>query len=211
MAVIEVSGAECDGELCRALTGEPVQFTDASTGRVESRRWEFGDGSESDLPELARSWAEPGFYDVTLWVSDGAHESTALRVFLVESSSPAGTCESSAERLCLQDSRYAVTVDWRTADSNGQGRVVHAGTNDSGLFTFFNAENWEVLIKVLDGCAVNSHVWVYGASTTDVGYTIQVTDTATATGTVKEYRNESGMPAPAITDSAAFPDACLPQ
>ena len=205
MAVIEVSGAECDGELCRALTGEPVQFADASTGPVASRRWEFGDGSESDLPALAHSWTEPGFYDVTLWVSDGARESTASRVFLVESS-PAGMCESSAERLCLQDSRYAVTVDWWTADSNGRGRVVHAGTNDSGLFTFFNRENWEVLIKVLDGCAHNGHVWVYGASTTDVGYTIQVTDTVT--GTVKQYRNEPGLPAPAITDATAFVDGC---
>lgn len=28
------------------------------------------------------------------------------------------------------------------------------GTKDSGLFRFFDPDNWEVLIKVLDGCAV---------------------------------------------------------
>ena len=82
------------------------------------------------------------------------------------------------------------------------GSVVHAGTNDSGLFTFFNRENWEILIKVLDGCALNGHVWVYGASTTDLGYTIRVTDTVT--DVVQEYRNEPGLPAPAITDATAF-------
>ena len=145
----------------------------------------------------------------TLTVSDGTTESTARHVFLVESSSPAGTCVSDVETLCLQDSRYAVTVDWRTAAGSGRGSVVHAGTNDSGMFTFFDRNNWEVLIKVLDGCALNEHVWVFGASTTDLGYVIRVTDTAT--GTVKEYRNEPGMPASAITDTRAFPEGCRPQ
>ena len=206
MAVIAVSGVECDRELCRALTGEPVEFADTSTGPAGSRRWEFGEGTESSLPRPAHSWSEPGFYEVTLWVSDGARESTSSRVFLVESSSPAGTCESSAERRCLQDSRYAVAVEWRKPDGeSGSGSVVHAGTNDSGLFTFFSRENWEILIKVLDGCAVNGHVWVYGASTTDLGYSIRVTDTVT--GVVKEYGNEPGLPAPAITDATAF-QAC---
>ena len=65
---------------------------------------------------------------------------------------------------------------------------------------------WEVLLKVLDGCALNGHVWVFGASTTDLGYVIRVTDTAT--GKVKEYRNEPGTPAAAITDAKAFPDGC---
>ena len=207
MAVIEVSGVECDRELCRALTGEPVEFADTSTGPAASRRWEFGEGTESDLRKLAHSWSEPGFYEVTLWVSDGARESTSARVFLVESSSPAGTCESSPEKRCLRDSRYSVAVEWRKPDDeSGAGSVVHEGTDDSALFTFFNRENWEVLIKVLDGCALNGHVWVYGASTTDLGYRIRVTDTVT--GTVKEYRNDPGQPAPAITDAKAFPESC---
>ncbi|MXX74226.1 MAG: hypothetical protein F4Y77_02330 [Holophagales bacterium] len=59
-----------------------------------------------------------------------------------------------------------------------------------------------MLIKLLDGCSANGHVWVFGAATTDLGYVIRVTDTAT--GAVKEYRNEPGMPADAITDVAAF-------
>ena len=77
---------------------------------------------------------------------------------------------------------------------------------DSGVFRFFDADNWEILIKVLDGCAVNGHHWVYGASTTDLGYAIRVRDTVT--DDVKEYRNEAGRPAPAITDGKAFPDSC---
>ena len=98
-------------------------------------------------------------------------------------------------------------MKWLTDDGgSGLGRVVHAGTNDSGLFWFFGRPNWEVLVKVLDGCALNGHVWVFGASTTDVGYSILVTDTVT--GLVKEYRNPPGQPAAAITDSMAFPESC---
>ena len=81
------------------------------------------------------------------------------------------------------------------------------GTDDSALFHFFEpGDNWEVLVKVLDACSVNGHVWVFGASTTDLGYAIRITDTVT--GEVKEYRNEAGTPAAAITDVTAFPDAC---
>ena len=86
------------------------------------------------------------------------------------------------------------------------GSVVRAGTNDSGLFQFFGTDNWEMLIKVLDGCSVNGHVWVFGAATTDLGYRIEVTDTAT--GEVREYLNEPGRPAPASTASTAFENAC---
>ena len=202
--------AECPDGLCRALTGVAVSFTDASTGEVRSRTWDFGDGTVSRRANPAHSWAEPGFYDVTLTATAGSEESTVSRTFLVEAAQPAGTCVANATTRCLQDSRYSVTVDWQTADgSEGQGSVVRAGTNDSGLFTFFDANNWEVLSKVLDGCAMNDHVWVFGASTTDLGYAIRVTDTTT--GTVKEYRNEPGMPAPAITDSGAFPGGCRQQ
>jgi len=117
---------------------------------------------------------------------------------------PSGTCLADGETLCLRDSRYAVRVDWwAAAGDSGAGSVVQAGTNDSGMFTFFNRANWEVLIKVLDGCDVNGHVWVFGASTTNLGYVIRVTDTVT--GEVKEYRNEAGQAAAAITDVTAFP------
>ncbi|MCY3969319.1 MAG: M14 family zinc carboxypeptidase [Acidobacteria bacterium] len=121
-----------------------------------------------------------------------------------------GACEADPETLCLQDSRYAVTVEWRKPDGEtGVGAVVNAArTNESGLFTFFSPDNWEILIKVLDGCALNGHVWVYAASTTDLGYTIRVTDKLTET--VKEYENEPGVAAPTITDGTAFPQGCRP-
>ena len=153
---------------------------------------------------MEHAWSVPGYYRVTLWTSNGRDSSTATLLFLVEASRPAGDCASDADTRCLQDSRYDVSVTWRTADGRrGQGTVVRVGTNDSGMFWFFDPNNYEVLVKILDGCAVNGNTWVFAASTTNLGYEIRVVDTAT--GTTRTYSNEPGRAAPAITDVAAFP------
>ncbi len=119
----------------------------------------------------------------------------------------AGSCQADAETLCLRDSRFEVKMKWRSAaGESGAGRAVDAGAKDSGLFRFFDPENWEVLIKVLDGCAINGRIWVLGASTTDLGYWIRVKDTVT--GDSRSYWNEPGRPAPAIVDTEAFSLPC---
>ena len=198
--------AVCESDLCRVRTGHPVPFTDTSSGGVRFRTWDFADGANSKHRRPTHAWESPGFYTVELIVGDGEQESTASRTVLVEAADPSGTCEYRKDTLCLRDSRYAVSVDWRTADKAGQGTVVHAGTNDSGMFSFFDLNNWEVLVKVLDGCAMNGHVWVFGALTTDLGYSLTVTDTVT--GSVSEYRNETGSQASGIADATAFSDGC---
>ena len=120
---------------------------------------------------------------------------------------PAGSCRSDAQTLCLRDSRFEAKAYWRSADGgSGAARVVNEGTDESGIFEFFGPENWEILLKVLDGCSTNGHVWVLGASTTDLGYRIEVTDTVT--GESKRYENEPGQPAPAIIDTEAFSRIC---
>ena len=95
---------------------------------------------------------------------------------------------------------------WKADGESGVGRVVEEGTDDSGMFQFFDPENWEVLIKVLDGCRTNGRMWVLGASTTDLGYRIRVTDTITEES--RSYTNEPGRPAPAIVDTEAFSQPC---
>ena len=47
-----------------------------------------------------------------------------------------------------------------------------------------------MVVKTLDGCAINGHYWVYAAGLTDVGLTLTVLDTRT--GTTKVYENELG-------------------
>ncbi len=114
-------------------------------------------------------------------------------------------CTPDAITLCLNNGRFMVQVSWTDFQGNtGVGNVVPGVTStDSGLMWFFSADNWELLLKVLNGCGVNSNYWVFGAAATNVGYTIQVTDTQT--GAIRTYTNPLGTTSPAITDTAAFP------
>ncbi len=112
-------------------------------------------------------------------------------------------CFSNPVQRCLNQSRFEVEVEWRDfAGDTGLGRAVSHGSADSGLFWFFTPENWEMLVKVLDGCGINGYHWVFAGATTNVEYTLRVTDTET--GQVREYFNPLGRSAPAITDTSAF-------
>lgn len=114
-----------------------------------------------------------------------------------------GPCAPSVYALCLNDERFRVEVEWGDARGHdGWGRAYSARSDDSGLLWFFGPENWEIMVKVLDGCQNNGHYWVFAAATTDVEYTLRVTDVLT--GDVREYLNPLGHSSPAVTDTAAF-------
>jgi hypothetical protein len=81
--------------------------------------------------------------------------------------------------------------------------VVPFGSNDSGLLYFFDEDNVEMLVKVIDACGFNGHFWVFAAATTNVEYTLRVRDTDD--DRVETYFNPLGIASPAITDTAAFP------
>ena len=116
---------------------------------------------------------------------------------------PREECLAGPSNLCLNQSRFRVEVAWENqGGERGAGEVVPFGSDDSGLFWFFEDTNWEMLIKVLDGCPANGHFWVFAAATTDVAYTLTVTDTVT--GLSKAYLNPLGTAAPAITDTGFF-------
>ncbi len=116
---------------------------------------------------------------------------------------PVDPCQADESALCLNGERFRVEVSWRDfAGSSGVGQVVPASTDDSGLFWFFSANNWEMLAKVIDGCDFNQRVWVFAAAITNVEYRLRVTDTVS--GEVKEYFNPLGESAAATTDIDAF-------
>ena len=106
----------------------------------------------------------------------------------------------------MNDGRFEVEIEWEDFEGvTGLAQKDPFQSADSGLMYFFSPNNLEVLVKVLDGCAINDRVWVFAAATTDVRYTLRVRDTVT--GTVKTYVNPLGTAADAITDTDAF-DVC---
>jgi hypothetical protein len=103
--------------------------------------------------------------------------------------------------LCLNDSRYEVEIDWRSAGDSGQGNAVPL-TTDSGTFWFFDEDNVEAIVKVLDACVINDHVWVFAAGLTDVETLLTVTDSELPRS--RSYQSTLGVPFPPILDVEAF-------
>jgi hypothetical protein len=157
---------------------------------------DFDDDGQMDLiiNEMVGNGVAPGTVDVgNLLVLGGS----AFAGVNTNGCSPAPTAP------CVQQGRFQAEVSWRNFDgATGVGTSVSSDAEDSALFWFFQAENWELLVKVIDGCSNNGHFWVFAAATTNVEYTLRVTDTLT--GVFQEYVNPLGTASAAITDTAAL-------
>ena len=111
-----------------------------------------------------------------------------------------GGCAPDATRLCLNGNRFQAEVAWTVPGlGSGEGHAVPL-TADTGSFWFFSNSNLELIVKVLDGRAVNRHFWVFYGGLSDVEYTLTVTDTAT--GTRETYTNTAHRLASAADVSA---------
>lgn len=118
---------------------------------------------------------------------------------------PVIPCVPSATALCLNQGRFQVQVAWHTADQNGVATAVPIeSAPDSGLFYFFGSSNIEMLVKVLNACvpALGNKYWVFFAATTNVEFTMTVTDTQN--GVARTYHNPLGMAALPVQDTNAF-------
>ncbi len=112
------------------------------------------------------------------------------------------SCAASETALCLREGRYQVRADWRVGEQSGAAKGIPR-TTDTGMFWFFSPDNVELIVKVLDGCAINGHRWVLMGGLTDVVVDIAVTDSET--GDTKMYTSPGGSPFPTMFDVTAFP------
>jgi predicted esterase len=165
---------------------------------------------QTAYPRLVEQWQRLGVpfeEDVRAGYRHGDLPAAAVAAgfaFLAAQELPAtSACTPSPTALCLAGDRYRVEVDWVAGGTAGAGRVVPVGSDNSGLFWFFDPANWEMLVKVLDACAVNGHRWVFAAATTDVAFSLRARDEVS--GVDWRFDHPGGAAAPAITDTAAFP------
>lgn len=153
-----------------------------------------------------------------VWQLVSSDSATAIFIRLAVDHPPTGgggtgTCQSSDTVLCISDQpgdgRFEVTVSFDTVSGGGSSGSAHAialsslGVHRGGLFWFFGVDNPEVLIKVLNGCAINGHYWVFYSAATTVGLDVQVLDTHTG----RNWRriNIDGFSAQPVNDVQAFP------
>jgi CSLREA domain-containing protein len=114
-------------------------------------------------------------------------------------------CVPGGSVLCLQEGRFRVsaTLDERFPSRGAQAVPL---TDDTGNYWFFAPDNLEIMVKVLDGCALNGRFWVFASGLTDVGVQLEVVDLAS--GTTRVYDHEQGTTFPPRLDTDAFP--CSP-
>ncbi|MEM1250275.1 MAG: hypothetical protein AAGK22_28160 [Acidobacteriota bacterium] len=111
-------------------------------------------------------------------------------------------CSEDDNTLCLNGDRFEIRIDFTTSNGDsGEGRAEEL-TNDTGYFWFFDQANVEVVVKVLDGCAINGNFWVFAGGLTDVE--VQMTIRDTENGTVKTFDNPQKTPFDPVQDTGAF-------
>ena len=113
-----------------------------------------------------------------------------------------GGCTPSSTAICLNNNRFKVQATFATATQGTTSAIPVKLTDDSGYLWFFNSNNIELVVKVLNACGVNNRYWVFAAGLTNVRVDITVTDTQT--GATKTYPNFLNTPFPPLQDTNAF-------
>ena len=115
----------------------------------------------------------------------------------------AGYANCRPETVLLKfDGGYEVGMCYETpAGDTAEAKSGIWSSSESGLLWFFSRGNAEVLIKVLDGCSLNGHYWVFAAPVTDVAFNLYVRN---AEGRTWPHYNRQGEIATARNDTFAF-------
>ena len=88
---------------------------------------------------------------------------------------------------CLGGGRFHVSVGFTAPHSFDPTSSVNTYTAsrlpgafgpNAALYYFFDPDNPEMLLKVLNGCTTNGYWWVYGSAATDLPYKIAISDLA---------------------------------
>jgi plastocyanin len=198
--------------------GDSVRFTnaggfhnvtadDGSFRCADGCDGEGGHGAPSGNPwSVTRSFTQPGTY-LYHCEEHGGPGGVGMSGRVIVQAAPGTPCVPGHNTLCLgEGGRFKAEVAW-SSQSSGSGNAVAvplASAPQSGLFYFIDPSNIEMLVKVLNACvpALGNHYWVFFAATTNVQFTLTVTDTRS--GQVKTYTNALNHAASPVQDTNAF-------
>jgi plastocyanin len=128
---------------------------------------------------------------------------TMADVQILDDDAESGPCIADDQTLCLTGGRFRVTVDFTAPGEATRAAQKIELRDDSGLFWFFNESNVEMLVKTLDACVDPfNRFWVFYAATTNVEFTLRVTDTER--NQTRQYQNSQGQAALPVQDTDAF-------
>ncbi|MFL6261621.1 MAG: Calx-beta domain-containing protein [Thermoanaerobaculia bacterium] len=138
--------------------------------------------------------------------SPGCNATAAPSAIRTEGDTEGSTAACDETRaVCLDGGRFEATVQWRPSASRtdqGSKRLALPEAPDTALFASSREEEPQVLLHVLDRCAVNGHYWLDLAAVTDLEFTLKVRDTQT--GRIRTYHKAAGTTPAPLRDAEAF-------
>ena len=193
------------GEAVPELRGNYL-FGDFCTGAVRAARRPESVGEDWEVRDLLlevpglTSFGEDVHGEIYLSSFGGS-------LFRIRSVAEPGSCAPGPRHLCLVDGRFRVEARWETRDGDSGLGTARPLTDDTGSFWFFDPDNLELVVKVIDACEPFDRFWVFAAGLTNVDVRLTVVDTkASGTGAdaIQEYINPLGTPFAPIQDTEAF-------
>ncbi len=184
-----------------ACVGQPVQFTDLSTGNITTRSWVFPSGTPGTSTQTNPTvvWNTPGTYSVKLTVqSPGGSVSTTKQVVIKPQ--PVANFTFTVDGLTVSfnsTSTNAITHEWDFGD--GQGSF-----EEDPVYTYGAAGNYTVKLTVTNECGTATRTqFVITAPTADftanpttgcAPLTVQYTNQSSSNATSYVWQFQGGTP-----------------
>jgi len=100
--------------------GDIIQFTDNSTGTINSWNWNFGDGNSSSNENPSHQYSSSGVYTVELSVGNGVGTDTELQTITINDL-PNVSVTSPISLVCNTDGEFDLTGSPSGGDFSGPG------------------------------------------------------------------------------------------
>ena len=154
---------------------------------MATRGWSETGSRIGEFSSADRKWL------TTIPIGDATTDASRALLYAIEDASnyaptkvrdpaPVTDCAESDTAACLDRGRFEVKATYSTNGGDGQAKERAAMLGGTGaMFYFFDPGNPELLVKVVNGCWLNDHYWVFGSAATDLPYTIRIAD-LTASG-----------------------------
>ncbi len=184
--------------------GQPIQFTDTSTGDPTSWSWDFGDGATSDLQHPTHTFTAQGDYDVGLTATNEAGSDTVSYPFAI---GPASGCSLSCGATVPETAELSspVSFEAEAVPSGCSGSIVYswsfgdgatsAEQNPTYTYRSTGTLRWGMTATIADAsCTVSGDITVSGTgpATCDFTYWVPVvSSTSGANGSV--WRSDLGL------------------
>jgi hypothetical protein len=151
---------------------------------------------------LSEALNQDGTWSLGVTNFGGGTATGAYSLTLTCGSTNTPTCVENANTLCVANNRFQIRATFNAGASGSGDAQAVALTSDTGYLWFFDASNVEMVVKVLDACALNNKYWVFAGGLTNVNVVMTVTDLQT--GTSKTYTNPASTEFQPIQDTSAF-------